>query len=231
MVLSCSKENRWDAFKGTGKRITETRAIASFTSIYVEDKIDLVLTQGPAQELSVEAGEKLVPLIETEVDEKGELRISNHNRCDWARSYKKGNITVHITSPDFRLIRHWGSGIIRSNDTIHADTLEIVTHESGDVNLTVNTHITYIINTGSADVTLRGFTSLLGVYHNGEGYNYCEGLDAEIIWTTSEASGNEYYHPTKELYATLSWDGDIYYKGTPSVQSSIKGSGKLISIN
>ncbi len=228
---TCKKENRFDLIKRTGKRITETRILPSFKSIFLKDNIDLYLSQGPIQEIKVDAGENLIPLIKMEVNADNELHIWNENRCNWARSYKKGNISVYITAPSFSTIKHWGSGLIKSLNTITEDTLTIQTHESGDLEMTINTTIVYAANTGSSDITLHGKSKLMGNYHNGAGYNRCEDLQADIIWITSEASGNDYYYPLHELGVTINWEGDVYYKGNPTVNETVSGKGKLIKLN
>ena len=86
---SCSKENRWDCIKRTGKPAIETRTLPPFTKIYLKDNIDLFIKQGITEEVKIEAGSNLISLIKTEVD-SGILHISNDNRCNWARSYKNG---------------------------------------------------------------------------------------------------------------------------------------------
>ena len=78
LISSCRKENMWDMFKGTGKNISEIRALPAFAKIYLKDNVNVIITQGSTQEVKVEAGEKLVPLIRTRVD-TGTLFISNDN--------------------------------------------------------------------------------------------------------------------------------------------------------
>ncbi|HET7818581.1 MAG TPA: head GIN domain-containing protein [Bacteroidia bacterium] len=229
-LIKCNKDGTSRCFKGNGSRTTELRKVAAFNSLYVEDNIDVVLKQGPVQEVIVEAGENLIPLIRTEVI-NNELHIKNDNKCNWARSYKKGNITVHITSPSYNHINDYGSGLISSRDTLTCDSINIYTRESGDIDITINTYAFFIQNIGSSDITVKGKTSLFGVFHTGEGFLYCQDLKADVIWTYSEASGNEYYFPQLELSATINWVGDVYYKGAAPVRSKGKGTGKLIQSN
>src|ERR1051325_6871516 len=132
LFSSCKKENRWDMFKGTGKRITETRPLTAFNKIYLEDNENIIITPGNYYEAKVEAGEKLIPLIHTKVD-SGTLILSNDNRCNWARSYKKGIINVYVTMPTLRFIWHYGSGNITCSDTIHCHHINVQTRETGNI--------------------------------------------------------------------------------------------------
>ena len=215
-------------FKGTGKRITETRPLTAFNKIYLEDNVNIIITPGNYYEAKVEAGEKLIPLIHTKVD-SGTLILSNDNRCNWARSYKKGIINVYVTMPTLRFIWHYGSGNITCSDTIHCDTINVQTRETGNIDLTLDAHIVYGQFHGSSDVTLHGKAPLMGLYHVGEGYFYAEDLQTDEIWTHSNASGDEKLNAKKVITAKLFWAGSIYYTGNPpQVNSEIKGSGKLI---
>ena len=221
-----------DCFKGTGKRTTEIRELASFDKILVQGNIDIIFTQGPVQEVKVEAGAKLIPLIKTEVDDSNKVHIRNDNRCNWARSYKKGNITVHITCPKLSLIKHFGSGFITNTDTFTVDTLEIFAIETGDLDMTVNANVIFTRNLGTTDITLHGKTFCLGNFHTGEGNHHCEDIRADYVWSYSKASGNEYYHPIKDLSATIQWDGDVFYKATnATTKRQGTGSGNLIRID
>ena len=221
----------WDMFKGTGKKISEIRALPAFAKIYLKDNVNVIITQGSTQEVKVEAGEKLVPLIRTRVD-TGTLFISNDNKCNWARSYKKGTITVHITMPTLRFIWHYGSGNISCTDTIACDTINILTRETGDVELTLNANVIFNQLHGTSDVTLHGKSPLMGVFHIGEGYLHAEDLQADYLWEYTKASGNDYLKVKYWLYAKIEWAGSIYYRGNPpTVLSELNGNGKLIPLD
>lgn len=227
LTLSCNKESRWDCFKGTGSPETEVRTLEPFTWIVLEDNIDVFIIQGSTHEVKIEAGGKLIPLIKTEVD-SGKLHIYNGNHCNWARSYKKGAITAYVTLPTLTHIRHLGSGHLRSADTLHCDAVEIWTQQTGDADLIVKANSIYTSLHTTGDMTLRGRTANLGVWHNGEGYLYCEDLQAENVWTTVKASGDEYLNASSTLGATINWEGNVYYTGNPVTSIAGTGTGKLI---
>ena len=151
-LFSCSKENRWDCIKRSGEQTTDIRTLPPFTGMYVNNNIDVFITQGPTQEVKVVAGKNLVSLVKTEVT-SGALHISNENKCNWARSYKKGVISVYITIPVINIVENDGSGIITGQNTILTNTITISTSESGDIKLSLNANTTYIDCTGSSDIT------------------------------------------------------------------------------
>lgn len=230
--LSCKKENRWDCIKRTGEQTSETRTLPPFTSIQLKDNIDVFITQGPIQEVKVVAGKNLVSLVRTEVM-NGELCLNNDNKCNWARSYKKGVIAVYVTMPTLSYVENKGSGNIKSLNTIFCGKISMLTNESGDIDLSLNAaDLVYVSCLGSSDITLRGYTPSLGIYHISEGYLYCDSLQADNAWTESKASGNEYLNVKTSLKASIDWAGDIYYLGNPPIiEAKENGKGKLIHQN
>jgi hypothetical protein len=230
LLCACKKENMFDLVKGTGKRIVEIRQLPPFTKIYLKDNVNVFITPG-SQYVKVEAGEKLVPLVRTRVEDDI-LYIEDDNKFNWARSYKKGVINVHISMPTLRYIWHYGSGNVYGNDTLICDTLDVETRETGNVELTVKAHIIYTHLHGTSDVTLKGKSDLMGSFHMGEGYFYAQDLVTTETWFFTKASGNEYLNVTRGLSGKIAWAGDVYLKGNPVYMSVIRqGKGKLIRIN
>lgn len=228
--FSCRKENMFDMVKGTGKRITEFRELPPFTKIYLKDNVNVILSPG-SQHVKVEAGEKLIPLIKTKVKDSV-LYIEDNNKCNWARSYKKGVISVYISVPTLRYIWHYGSGNITCTDTIPCDVLDIETRETGDVELLVKAGMILAHLHGTSDVTLRGRSTYMGSFHIGEGYFYGSDLITYETWFYSKASGNDYFNVTSGVSGRIAWAGDVYLYGKPSYISVVReGKGKLIRMN
>jgi hypothetical protein len=220
----------FDLFKGTGDRITELRQLDPFTKIYLKDNVNVFITQG-RQEVKVEAGEKLIPLVRTNV-KNGILYIKDDNKFNWARSYKKGVINIYISMPTFRYLWHYGSGDVHGSDTLYCDTLDVETRESGNVELTVKANIIYTHLHGTADVTLRGKSTLMGSFHMGEGYLYAQELETWQTWFFTKASGDDYFNVSSGFSGKISWVGNVYLTGTPVYISVVRqGKGELIRIN
>ena len=227
IIPACKKENMWDCFKGTGDAATETRILSPFTKVYVKDNVNVILTQGP-QNVKIEAGNNLIALIKTEVKD-GILTINNDNKCNWARSYT--DINVYVTLPTLRFLWHYGTGLVKSNDTIACDTLEIWAHQTGDINLTVKANTLFPNMHTTSDLTLHGKCAIMGIYHSGEGFLHAEDLQTDYAWTYSSASGDEYLNAKVELDANITWVGNVYYHGNPAATRIGDGTGNLIHQN
>ena len=232
IICSCSKENRWDCIKRTGVIGNDLRILPPFTKIYLTDNVNVFIKQGIEQEVKIEAGKNLISLIKTEVI-NNELFIKNSNRCNWARSYKNGHINIYLTMPELKFITHYGSGNIKSLNIIVCDTLEMLTRESGDIELTINANIVFSRLHGTSDITLHGKSNLQGIFHMGEGFLHFEDLETQETWSHSKASGNQYLNAKNNLSVRLDWVGNIYYIGNPTIaiNDKGKGAGKLIQQN
>lgn len=228
LFFSCKKENRWDFVKGTGKITTELRPTQNYNSIFVEDKINVFITQDSVSEIKVEAGSNLIGLIRTEFKDSI-LYIRNDNKGNFTRSYKKGTINIYLKVRALANIEQYGQGTIQSINTLTAPFIDIVTKGAGDVILTVDNKkiSTHMHNT--SDIYLSGRTHELSNYQIHYGYLYAQNLSSDISWNYHDGSGNAYVNVNSEMIAYMFSTGDIYYKGNPgSIIKKEVGTGRLI---
>lgn len=230
LFFSCKKENLCDCVKSTGPTNVIYRDLKDFNCIYLKDKIDLYLTQGPQFEVRVEAGANLQKLIKTELD--GEtLKVYNNNRCNWVRGYKH-KIKVYVTAPYFKYLKHGGLGVIQSLNTIIQDTISLRTENSGDFRLDLNTYRVVGSAHGNGDMYLTGTTDRLESYYYGTNYLYAYGLNvSSYIFLDSYSIGHAYINAPENGLMDIKIDraGNVYYKGnTATINLTRNGKGNLI---
>jgi hypothetical protein len=232
ILSSCKKENRCDCFKGTGKVITETRSPSDFTRVELHDNINLVITQDTINTISVAGGEKLLSNIQTEFTDN-KLIIQNNNKCNWVRSYKN-KFTVYLHAKNLKRMELFGSGSITSTNTLAPDTLTInCWNSSGKIDITVNTQVNFLcINTGSAELYVKGNTNYNYLYNASNGFAHLEYLHTVSNTAKSISTGECYINVDQNLDATINYIGNIYYYGNPAdIKTNITGEGKLIKLN
>lgn len=230
LFFSCKKENLCDCVKSTGPTNVIYRDLKDFNCIFLKDKIDLYLTQGPQFEVRVEAGANLQKLIKTELD--GEtLKVYNNNRCNWVRGYKH-KIKVYVTAPYFKYLKHGGLGVIQSLNTITQDTISLRTENSGDFRLDLNTYRVVGSAHGNGDMYLTGTTDRLESYYYGTNYLYAYGLNiSSYVFLDSYSIGHAYINAPENGLMDIKIDraGNIYYKGNPAtINLTRNGKGNLI---
>ncbi|MCX6296377.1 MAG: DUF2807 domain-containing protein [Bacteroidetes bacterium] len=228
LFSSCKKENRCDCIKRTGEIITEIRTVPLFDRLFVEQDVNVFLTQDSVTEVKVEAGENIAPLIQTVVEE-GVLIIRNKNRCNWARSYNKP-LNVYIKTPGLKYIHSNGSGNIKSLNTITKDTFDVRIEGSGDIDLTISNSqiISHIY--GFGDLILHGSTKEHLCSIGGSSFLYAADLYTYNTWIQSYTLGECYLKASSLLTYRIDDKGDIYSIGIPPIiqKTSNDGEGKLI---
>jgi hypothetical protein len=226
--LSCKKENRWDLVKRTGDIVTETRTVAPFKKIYLEDNVNVFITQDSVFEVKVEAGENLISLIKTEVRDS-QIFISNDNKYNWTRSYKP-KVNVYLRMPEIKFITSDGTGKIQSLNTITTPSFDYRLKDIGDIELTVNNHDVLGHMHGPGDVYLHGATYHHACHIVGNGFIHAEDLTTSYTWMYTNTSGNIYMRVQGLLQLTLDGSGDIIYTGHPgTVETITRGTGKIIA--
>ena len=133
--------------------------------------------------------------------------------------------------PTLRFLWQFGSGLVKSEDTLTCDTLDIWAHQTGNVDLIVNANVTFTNMHTTSDITLHGKSSILGAWHAGEGFLNCKDFKTDFCWPHSLASGDEYLNVGSYLWAKIDWEGNIYYVGNAATTLEGTGKGKLIQEN
>ena len=189
--------------------VTETRDVEGFHSIsaaIVGGKI--LLTQGPIQEIELEARPDILYDVETTVID-GVLEIK------FDGSTKNENVdhfTARITIPDIRSLTLSGVGGLIAQNDLHTEDL--------------------IINrTGVSNVSLRGEAQHLEIISTGVGNVNAFDMTSKSCTILSEGFGAVKVTVTEDLLASISGFCTVFYKGHPSISSNISGTGRLINAN
>jgi hypothetical protein len=225
-IPSCKKENRCDCIKRTGPIVKETRVLAEFTRVEAEDNLNVFITQDTVQEVVIEAGENIVPLIETEL-QGATLFIRNRNRCNWTRSYDKP-LNVYLKMKTIKYITNSGTALVKSLNAITEPSFDLETKNSGDIQLTVNNSVVTSHIFGSGDVILSGNTNQHFCDIGGTAYLYCKDLTTSYTYIHTFTIGPSEVKTTGTIDCSIDGKGDILCFGRPTVvQQSGKGPGKL----
>ncbi|MCK6648058.1 MAG: DUF2807 domain-containing protein [Bacteroidia bacterium] len=223
---SCKKENMGDCIKRTGEIIKETRVLGTFTRVEAEDNLNVFITQDTIQEVVIEAGENIVPLIETEL-QGSTLYIRNKNRCNWTRSYDKP-LNVHLRMPVVDYITNSGTATVQTTNYITNPTFDIETKNSGDIILYVNNNklVSHIF--GSGDVKINGSTNQHFCDIGGTAYLYANNLTSSYTYIHTFTIGPSEVRSTGTIDCKIDGKGDIICYGNPPIVTQTgKGPGTL----
>jgi hypothetical protein len=228
----CKKENMCDCLKRTGDVTTETRNIEPFTQIFIEDKVNVILTEDTllASELKIEAGENLIPLIKTEVV-NGVLRIKNANKCDFTRAYDVP-VNVYVNyKPDLLRITNKGTGLVSNTDTCTAGNIDLETISAGDIKLQMSAGTVFTHQHSVGDVEVYGTVNEMIIYNTGNGFTITDQCQAGYAWVYTRSTGKITVYTPGLLISEIDGPGNVYYRGQPNQINSIEnGEGRLLPL-
>lgn len=233
LFVTCKKENLCDCVKGTGSQTTDERTLSPFNQVFVDDKIDVHITEGPEYKVKVEAGKHVIKLIKTTVSD-GILTITDRNKCDFTRSYKR-KVIVYVTLPKIKKLRNDGLGDVYMDSQFTCDTLNYYMSNSGNLHLNLNADIVYGGMHGNGDVYMKGTVNESFLFAGGQGYFYGFETIAQKVILTLNTSGRAEVNVNTFLKIDMlaRSTGDIYYKGHPGTiwKATFAGKGNLVDKN
>lgn len=208
---------------------TEERNVPSFSEISLRVPAIVHVDQGKKQSVEIVAKSSTLEELITEV--KGReliIRFAAKNYI-W-KDFDPGKIEIFITVPEVDALSLSGSGDIINDGSIKTRILNLTVSGSGDILLDdLEAERVKVKISGSGDIELEGngVAEDLGIIISGSG-DY-KGLDFEVEDANVKivGSGNVGIHAEKRLKVRIAGSGDVVCKGTPLIDRSIVGSGKV----
>lgn len=209
---------------GSGVSSSETRKVGDFHAVSLRGSMDIDYTDGPAEDVVIEAEDNILPLITTVVKD-GQLIVGTKDNTS-IRTHKK--ILVKVTAPDVEELSLAGSGTIRlMNEWEQDNHIKVSVTGSGDIIGRVNSPQVSVAVTGSGDVKMKGTTRDLAVDIAGSGSFDGYDLKAENTDVHVGGSGDAKVHASVKLDVHVAGSGSVDYHGNPQVNSSTSGSGSV----
>ncbi len=210
---------------GSGRVVSEARAVSGFHGVELASSGLVIVTQGDTEGLVIEAEDNIQPLLESKVGSDGILHLGfkpHHGHLEYKHDVVfrlavknldslvlagSGRIEAAALTVDHPRIELLGSGEI-ALDNLHADAVAVAINGSGNVKL--------------AGVARDQKTSL-----NGSGEYEAKNLKTDDASVTVSGSGEASVWAGKSLSAEVSGSGEIGYYGSPVLKQVISGSGEV----
>jgi hypothetical protein len=208
---------------GSGRVITEDRAVPVFQSVTLNTPAVLTVIQGSPQGVQITADDNVLPLISTTV-RNGVLSIGYTRPCILPTSA----VQIHARSADISRLSILGAGDIRSDGVIRGSTLTSAITGSGNMNLAAEVSTLSSSITGTGVVVLTGTADDLALSIPGAGTIDASKLRASRVTVEILGSGNALVDVTDSLTVKITGSGSVLYSGNPSsIDQSITGSGTI----
>lgn len=195
--------------RGDGNVTTETRATSSFNAIAVTGSVDVYLSQGEKEEVTVEADQNLLEIIRTEV--KGNtLHIYETKNIRKADARK-----VYITFQELNSLIAKGATDVYGRTPIRTESLEVGISGASDVTLEIYTNELICRIDGAADGYLSGEVKAMIARVSGSSDLEAGNLISQTCQVETDGASDAQVHATESLDAKASGSSDIEYRGNP----------------
>jgi hypothetical protein len=212
---------------GSGKLQTETRNVTGFQAIALRASMKLVLRQGTREGLELRADDNLLPLIETQVVDRGGVPTLELGVKKGSSFTTRNPIVATIDLVTLRALSISGSGEV-VGDALKTPSLAIAISGSGNVKLQkISTDEMSAKVSGSGDLQFAGRTGKLGLSISGSGDVNARELEADDVSVSVAGSGDANVNARKTLTISIAGNGNVTYAGDPAVKSSIAGHGNV----
>lgn len=212
---------------GSGKVVTEPRAVSGFQGVLLTGSMKVVLRQSGKEAVEVRADDNLVNLIETTVTTRDGVPTLEIGTKKGASYTTRSRMVVTVDLIDLKQLAISGSGDA-VGDNLKVGELKLKVVGSGDVRLNqLSATVLSVGVSGSGDVGLSGKTGKLSVSIAGSGDVVTQGLEADDVKVSIAGSGDAKVNARKTLTVSIAGSGDVDYTGDPLLKTSIVGHGNV----
>ena len=209
---------------GSGHVISEPRAITGFDAISTQGSIDVDLRQAAQDQVTVEAEDNLVPLVET-VLEGRTLKI--RFKPGESISHRQA-VRVHVAAKAISALTTGGSGDVQV-DGLQVPAFKLTLSGSSDASVKgLATDAFELRIAGSSDVTVGGRARQTSLSIAGSGDAHLADLASDDVNISIAGSGDADVTANKSLTVSIAGSGDVRWGGTATaVKLSSAGSGSI----
>lgn len=234
VLFSCKKAEDRACAKSVGEETVEERTFVDFNRLYLGPHIEYVLVQDTVNKAIITGGKNLLNFILTDVED-GKLFITNENKCNFLRSYKK-KVKVELHVKKIQNILYDATEVVRCKNQLISDYLSVTIVESaGRFYLDVAAEVLYTVverNWGNFEVTGNVNYYKLDIGGNSFGNTYGLNVADSIHVRTYSSEDLELNADGVVLRSQIHSTGNIGYIGTPTViDHSSFGEGQLMDNN
>ena len=203
LFFGCSSE----VIKGSGTIVEQIRDVPSFNKIDSEGIFDVTVKYGSEPLIKIMADDNVINYVITEVSgEALKLQLED------GKNYKNIEVKVVIEVPILEQFSNKGTSNINISEVGPIETFTLKNEGAGDITFSGTTSELIIRNEGSGK--LSGFEF------------YSTNCDITII-----GSGDVQVNCNTSLSVNIDGSANVFYKGSPTINSEIKGSGKVLEAN
>ncbi|MFD2936948.1 head GIN domain-containing protein [Spirosoma flavum] len=205
------------------------RAVSGFTGVSVSSGIDLYLTQGSSEKLTLDVKGVDEDKVKSEIKNGTlELYIDRKSGLNWNLG-RNNSVKAYLTFKQLTNLQAGGGSDVFGQGTLSFNDLNLEASGGSDVKLDLKADELNISASGGADAILQGSARTLNANGSGGSDLDARKLTVQVCNANSSGGSNVYVNASKELSMKASGGSDIYYYGSAKVLASSKSGGSDIS--
>ena len=217
----------WGGVTGSGKALTETRAVSGFQAIATRGSVKLVLRQGTREGVELRGDDNILPLIETRVVDRGGVPTLEIGTKEGASYSTREPLVAAVDLITLRALKISGSSDVVC-DALKVPALQIAVSGSSKLKLQqLAIDDLALAVAGSGDAEFSGRATKLSLKISGSGDADTRALEADDVAVSVAGSGDVRVNARKTLAVSLAGSGSVGYTGAATVTSSIAGIGRV----
>ena len=216
LLFSSCEEKAPDCLQTAGDRVSEMVSVPNFDAITVFENIQLVVAQGPVQQVVIETGKNLRPEVTARVSD-GVLILRDENNCNLFRDY--GETVIRVTTPELSEIRSSTGWPITSSGSLGFSNLRLISESfnnpetattDGTFDLELDCETVRVVVNGIASVKLRGEADL-AVLNVAAGDSRIDTRDlrATTVRINHRGSNDMLVNPQQRIEGVIRGYGDV----------------------
>lgn len=204
------------------------RTVSDFNGLSVSSGIDVYLTQGNSEKLTLAVKGFEEDEVKSEV-KNGVLRLYVDRRGMGWNFGRNTYVKAYLTFKQLSNLQASGGADIFGEGTLSFNDLNLQASGGADVKLTLKANRINADASGGADATLEGSARALNANGSGGADLDARKLVVETCNANSSGGSDVYVNASKELTMKASGGSDIYYYGSARVIAKSESGGSDIT--
>lgn len=222
LLVACNKDQKVDVLE---------MPLESFSVLSINDRFDVVLTQGTDEHIKISGHPSLVKKVEFNIIDN-ELIISSKSSSAWLRP-RNNRIKIELTVANLSRINVNETGSLICTNELTGDEIGLVTTgKLAEVDLNLNCTTFYFWNNFpcSGKITLKGQVHILKLWNNALMQVDAIDLLTDDSEIENNSKGDISTYTNNSIKYKINGEGNIRLKGNPPVLIPIEseGTGELI---
>lgn len=211
--------------RGSGNVITQTREVSGFEAVSVSYPAEVLIKQGNAESLKIEAEDNLLPNLKTQV-KNGTLEIF-YQRENGKHVNPTKTVKITVVVKDLKNVDFTSAGEL-TVDNLKTDTLDVSMSGAGNMKLDqILVKSLGLSLSGAGSSTASGTADDLNLSISGFGDFKGADLHSQDAQVDISGAGSATVWAEKNLDAQISGAGSVNYYGSPSLTKQISGVGGI----